>query len=57
VVHDVAVGVLSDVGVAEPGFVVADFAVGVFELDFAVFGGFDFGAAEDEPASMRSDRE
>ena len=29
-------------------FVLADFAVGVLELDFAVFGGFDFGAAQDQ---------
>ena len=48
VIHDVAVRVLADVGVHQPGLVCRDFAEGVLELDLAVAGRLDLGSGEDQ---------
>ncbi len=45
-IHDVAVRVLADVGVQQPHLVFIDFGVAFFQLNFAAFGGFDFGAGQ-----------
>ena len=42
----VAVRILADVGVHEPGLVVLNHGEGFFELDLAVLGGLDLGAGE-----------
>jgi hypothetical protein len=47
VIHDVAVRVLPNVRVTQPSFVSADLTVRVLELDLAVLGRLDLGAAED----------
>ncbi len=47
-VHDVAVRVLADVGVAEPRFIAGDFGKGILQLDLAVARSFDFGAGKDQ---------
>jgi len=52
VIHDVAVGVLADVGVDEPGFGAAlgsgELAESVFKLDFAVASGLHLGSGENQ---------
>src|SRR5580658_9897988 len=45
----VAVRVLADVSVEEPGFVADYRGVSVLELDLGVFGGLDFGTGKDHP--------
>src|ERR1035441_8004315 len=50
VVLAVAVRVLADMGVEQPGFVAQDAGVGFLELDFAVLGGLHLGAGEHHAA-------